>query len=165
MNLPQHEDVVRPEWIDVNGHMNLVYYIVIFDHATDVAFDALDIGWVYRERTGNSSFIVETHTIYEREVTEGERLRVTTRLLGTDAKRVHLFHEMFRRTDERVAAHELLALHIDMRTRRTAPFPPDRRAGWRRWSGRRRADRYRMGSGGGSRGRREPAGVSGTAFS
>jgi acyl-CoA thioester hydrolase len=129
MNLPSHEDVVRAEWIDANGHMNLAYYIVIFDHATDVVFDALDIGAAYRARTGNSSFIVETHTLYELEAKEGERLRVTSRLLGTEAKRVHLFHEMFRgHTDERVAAHELLALHIDMRTRRTAPFPPDRQA-------------------------------------
>jgi len=129
MHLPSHEEVVRAEWIDVNGHMNLAYYIVIFDHATDVAYDALDIGVAYRERTGNSSFIVETHTLYEREAKEGERLRVTSRLLGADAKRVHLFHEMFRaNTDERVATHELLALHIDMRTRRTAPFPSDTQA-------------------------------------
>ncbi len=129
MNLPPHDDLVRAEWIDANGHMNLAYYIVIFDHATDVAFDALDIGAAYRARTGNSSFIVETHTLYEREAKEGERLRVTSRLLGADAKRVHVFHEMFRAgTEERVAAHELLALHIDMRTRRTAPFPPDQQA-------------------------------------
>lgn len=126
MDIPVHEEVVRPEWIDVNGHMNLAYYIVIFDHAIDVAYDALDIGTAYRERTRNSSFIAETHTLYEREAKEGERVRVTSRLLGTDAKRVHLFQEMFRAdTDERVATHEILALHIDMRTRRTAPFPPD----------------------------------------
>jgi acyl-CoA thioester hydrolase len=129
MDTPWHEEVVRPEWIDVNGHMNLAYYIVIFDHAIDVAYDALDIGTGYRERTGNSSFIVETHTLYEREAKEGERVRVTYRLLGADAKRVHLFQEMFRAdTDERVATHEVLALHIDMTTRRTAPFPPDTQA-------------------------------------
>jgi acyl-CoA thioester hydrolase len=129
MDIPVHEEVVRPEWIDVNGHMNLAYYIVIFDHAIDVAYDALDVGTAYRERTGNSSFIVETHTLYEREAKEGERLRVTSRLLGVDAKRVHLFQEMFRANiDERVAAHELLSLHIDMRTRRAAPFPPDTQA-------------------------------------
>lgn len=129
MNLPPHEDVVRAEWIDANGHMNLAYYIVMFDHATDTVFEALDIGTAYRERTGNSSFVVETHTLYEREATLGERLRVTTRVLGTDAKRVHVFHEMFRAsTGERVAVHELMCVHIDMRTRRTAPFPPDRRA-------------------------------------
>jgi len=124
-----HHEVVRPEWIDVNGHMNLAYYIVVFDHAIDVAYDALDIGTAYRERTGNSSFIAETHTLYEREVKEGEPLWVTSRLLGADAKRVHLFQEMFRAdSNERVAAHEVLALHIDMRTRRTAPFPPDTQA-------------------------------------
>ena len=129
MDIPIHEEVVRPEWIDLNGHMNLAYYIVIFDHAIDVAYDALDIGTAYRERTGNSSFIVETHTLYEREAREGERLRVTSRLLGADAKRVHLFQEMFRADiDERVAAHELLSLHIDMRTRRAAPFPQDTQA-------------------------------------
>jgi acyl-CoA thioester hydrolase len=129
MVLPVHEDVVRAEWVDVNGHMNLAYYIVVFDHATDTVFDALDIGTAYRERTGNSSFVVETHTLYEQEVTVGERLRVTTRLLGVDEKRLHMFHEMFRAgSDERVAAHELMCLHIDMRTRRTAPFPPDRQA-------------------------------------
>ncbi|MGH7152528.1 MAG: thioesterase family protein [Acetobacteraceae bacterium] len=129
MTLPQHEDVVRPEWIDSNGHMNLAYYIVVFDHATDLVFDFLDIGAAYRYQTGNSCFVVETHTLYQHEVVEHEQLRVTTRLLGIDDKRLHVFHEMYRfGADERVAAHEIMCVNIDMRTRRTAPFPPDRRA-------------------------------------
>ncbi len=104
MQLPRHQASVRPEWVDANGHMNLAYYIVVFDHATDVAFAALGMGPGYRARTGCSSFVVETHTLYEREVMENERLEVTTRLLGADAKRLHLFHEMFRLGDpERVA--------------------------------------------------------------
>lgn len=129
MQLPQHEDVVRPEWIDSNGHMNLAYYIVVFDQATDLVFEALDIGADYRARTGNSSFVVETHTLYEIEVSQGERLVVSTRLLGVDGKRLHLFHEMFRPDRvRRVACHELMCLHIDMRTRSTTPWPEDRRA-------------------------------------
>ncbi|HEY6431978.1 MAG TPA: thioesterase family protein [Acetobacteraceae bacterium] len=128
MQLPRHQASVRPEWVDANGHMNLAYYIVVFDHATDVAFAALGIGSAYRDQTGCSSFVVETHTLYEREVMENERLEVTTRLLGVDAKRLHIFHEMFRLgAPERVAAHELMCLNIDMVTRRVAPFPPDLR--------------------------------------
>lgn len=128
MNLRRHQASVRPEWVDANGHMNLAYYIVVFDHATDVAFQALGLGPSYRARTGFSSFVVETHTLYEREVMEGERLEVTTRLLGVDTKRLHLFHEMFRVGEpERVAGHELMCLNIDMRTRRVAPFPSDLR--------------------------------------
>ena len=31
----RYEGEVLPEWIDANGHMNLAYYIVLFDYATD----------------------------------------------------------------------------------------------------------------------------------
>jgi acyl-CoA thioester hydrolase len=127
MNLPQHEEVVRPEWIDSNGHMNLAFYIVVFDHACDAVFDALDIGTAYRQRTGNSSFVVETHTLYEREATEGDCLRIVSRVLGADAKRLHLFQEMFHaERGDRLATHEQMCLHIDMSSRRTAPWPQDR---------------------------------------
>jgi acyl-CoA thioester hydrolase len=125
----EYTDSVRPEWIDSNGHMNLAYYVVVFDLGTDRLYDALDIGNAYREATGNSCFTAETHTLYEREVKVGEALRVATTLLGADAKRLHYFHEMFHVVDgHRVAAQELLALHIDMRVRRVAPFPPERLA-------------------------------------
>lgn len=123
------EAIVRPEWIDSNGHMNLAYYVVVFDLATDRLYDALGIGNAYREATGNSCFTAETHTLYEREVRVGERVRVGTWLLGADAKRLWYFHEMFHAADgHRVAAQELMALHIDMRVRRVAPFPVDRAA-------------------------------------
>lgn len=116
-----------PEWIDSNGHMNLAYYVVVFDLATDALFDHLGIGIPYREATGNSCFTAETHTIYEREVTLGDRLVVRTRLLDADAKRLHYFHEMFHAADGfRACVQELISLHVDMGVRRTAPFPGDR---------------------------------------
>ena len=125
----EYTDRVRPEWIDSNGHMNLAYYVVVFDLGTDRLYDALGIGNAYREATGNSCFTAETHTLYEREVTVGEPLRVATTLVGADAKRLRYFHEMFHAVEgHRVAAQELLALHIDMNVRRVAPFPADRLA-------------------------------------
>lgn len=127
--LVEHEDAVRPEWIDSNGHMNLAYYIVVFDAATDRLYDWLGISNAYREATGNSCFTVETHTLYEREVLLGEQVRVHTWLLGADAKRLHYFHEMVHvASGERAAAQELMALHIDMGLRKVAPFPQDRAA-------------------------------------
>ncbi|MDR3538077.1 MAG: thioesterase family protein [Acetobacteraceae bacterium] len=123
----EHQDVVRPEWIDSNGHMNLACYVVAFDHATDKLYAALGIGDAYREATSFSCFTAETHTLYERELLLGEKLVVRSLLLGVDAKRVHYFHEMFHvETGVRAAAQELMALHIDMRVRRVAPFAPDR---------------------------------------
>ncbi len=122
-----HEATVLPDWIDYNGHMNLAYYVVVFDQATDVLYDRLGIWLPYRETTGNSCFTVETHTIYEQEVKLGDRVRVHTHLLGADAKRLHYFHEMFHAEEGyRAAVQELMALHVDLSVRRTAPFPPDR---------------------------------------
>jgi acyl-CoA thioester hydrolase len=123
------ECIVRPEWIDANGHMNLAYYVVAFDLATDALYDVLGIGQVYRNTTPYSCFTVETHTLYEREMLVGQKLRVGAQVLARDDKRLIYFHEMFHReTGERVATQELLALHIDMRVRRVTPFPEDRRS-------------------------------------
>jgi len=125
----EYESVVLPEWIDSNGHLNLAYYVVVFDLATDVLYEALGVGNTYREATGNSSFTAETHTVYEREVHLGDRLLVRAWLLGADTKRLHYFHEMFHiESGERAATQELMALHIDMRVRRVAPFPPELQA-------------------------------------
>ena len=124
-----HETTVLPEWIDYNGHMNLAYYVVVFDQATDALYDQLGIWLPYRQATGNSCFTVETHTVYENEVKLGDRVRVHTRLLGADSKRLHYFHEMFHAEQGyRAAVQELMALHVDLSTRRTAAFPPDRQA-------------------------------------
>jgi acyl-CoA thioester hydrolase len=120
----EYQDVVRPEWIDSNGHMNLAYYVVVFDLATDALYAKLNIGDAYRESSGNSCFTAETHTLYEREVHIGDRLLVRTWLLGADTKRLHYFHEMFHaESGDRSAAQELMALHIDMGVRRVSPFP------------------------------------------
>jgi acyl-CoA thioester hydrolase len=124
MELPTCQGVVLPEWIDANGHMNLAYYVVLFDQATDLLYDVMGVGQAYRDATGNSTFTAETHTLYEREVRVGERVRVVPHLLGADAKRLHYFHEMFHaESGHRVAAQELIALHIDMSVRRVAAFP------------------------------------------
>ncbi len=121
-----YDAVVRPEWIDSNGHMNLAYYVVVFDLATDRFYDEIGIGNAYRAATGNSSFVAETHTVYEREVHLGDKVHIRTWLLGADSKRVHYFHEMFHvDSGERSAVQELMALHIDMNLRKVSAFPPE----------------------------------------
>ena len=124
----RYQGEVLPDWIDANGHMNLAYYVVLFDYATDALFDALDIGLGYKDRTNNGTFAVETHILYERELLLGERVYVTTQILGADAKRLHLAHEMMTGAGgERAAAQELMYLHIDLAKRRASPFPADAR--------------------------------------
>jgi acyl-CoA thioester hydrolase len=119
---------VLPEWIDFNGHMNLAYYTVLFDYATDVLFEAIGIGRTYKDTTNHGTFVAETHNLYERELLVGERIRVATQILAADGKRLHLAHEMFNlESGERAATQELMYLHIDLVARRVVPWLPEAR--------------------------------------
>jgi len=119
-----HEEVVRPEWIDYNGHMNVAYYVLAFDHATDRFLDCLDLGIGYARRSRHSTFVLETHVNYLREVTLRQRMRFALRLIDADEKRLHYYIEMLG-GDERflAATSEQLAMHVDLETRRAAPMP------------------------------------------
>ncbi len=119
-------EVVRPEWIDYNSHMNVAYYLVVFDHATDDFLDYIGLDRSYRERRGATTFAVECHVTYQREITEGEPLRTTTQLLGFDEKRIHLFQMMSHADqDILVATCEWLSLHVDANKRHVAPMAPE----------------------------------------
>jgi acyl-CoA thioester hydrolase len=121
--LSLHHDTVRSEWIDFNGHMNVAYYVLAFDRATDRLLEYLGLGEEYVRLENGSVFVVDMNVSYRRELREGEPFNVTTQLLGFDEKRVHLFHHMFRDDGDLAATNKILALHVDMRIRRAAAFP------------------------------------------
>jgi acyl-CoA thioester hydrolase len=125
----QYRGEVLPEWIDYNGHLNLAYYTVLFDYASDLLFETIGIGRTYKDATGHGTFVVETHNIYESELLVGEQVRVTSQIIAADDKRLHLAHEMYRLADDRRAAtQELMFLSIDLGRRRVVPFLPQARA-------------------------------------
>ena len=124
--LDLHREAVRSEWIDYNGHMNVAYYVLAFDHATDAFYDYLGLDEAYRERTAGSTFTAEAHITYKREVVEGDVLRFTTQLLGFDDKRLHYIHHMYHAEKEFLAAtSEWLALHVDLNRRRVVAMPAE----------------------------------------
>lgn len=121
-----YRDVVRPEWIDHNRHMNMGYYLVVFDYATDEFFRWAGLDDVHRRRRRVTTFCVEAHVTYHREVLEGDPLRFTTLLLGHDAKRLHYIHAMYHAAEGYLAAtNELMSLHVSEETRRGVPMTPE----------------------------------------
>jgi acyl-CoA thioester hydrolase len=124
--LDRYRDVVRPEWIDHNQHMNMGYYLVVFDLATDEFFAWVGLDGAHRRAHGVTTFCLEAHVTYHREVRAGDSLRFTTQLLGHDAKRLHYIHAMYHATDGYLAAtNELMSLHVSQATRRAAPMAPE----------------------------------------
>ena len=118
-----HHETVHPDWVDYNGHMNVAYYFLVFDHATDTFLDEIGLDARHREETGNSVFVAEAHVTYEKEVMERDRLHITTQVLDADPKCMHIFHRMYANdSDEIVATNELMILGIDLAARRVAPL-------------------------------------------
>ena len=120
---------VEPQWIDYNGHLNMAFYNVLFDRGTDDAFEELGLGPDYLAASGNSFFTAESHVHYLRELREGERVRVTFRILDHDEKRIHAWQEMIHEDGWTSALSETMSLHVrlatDAQPAGVAPFPPD----------------------------------------
>lgn len=116
---------VRQEWIDFNGHLNMAYYNVLFDHAVDHLFAKLGCGPEYGEQRKLSFFTAEAHVRYVRELRAGDMTRCSLQLVNHDAKRLHLYQELFHTDGWLSATSETLLLHIDMSVRKVATIPDD----------------------------------------
>ncbi|WP_112662561.1 thioesterase family protein [Microvirga flavescens] len=117
---------VEPAWIDYNGHMNMAYYHVLFDRTVEEAFSTIGLGQEYAEERKASVFVAEVHTLYKRELTMHDRVRVTLQLIDFDEKRLHLYMEARHIEEGWVAAtSEALFLHVDLESRKVALFPED----------------------------------------
>ncbi|MEM7798238.1 MAG: thioesterase family protein [Chloroflexota bacterium] len=121
--LPSFETVVKPEWIDYNGHMNVAYYVLAFDLATDELYEALGIGLEYKNG-GQTLFTLGMNVDYLRELMEGDPIRIETQLIDMDHKRIHYFHQMVHAREGYLAAtNECLCMNVDLESRKSAPFP------------------------------------------
>jgi acyl-CoA thioester hydrolase len=116
--------IVKPEWIDINGHMNVAYYVLAFDLAVDAHWTQFGINDEYIRNSRRSTFAVESHVSYLRELREGQPYCIKSQILAYDEKRIHQFQRMFHADDEYLAATaEWMNLHVDLDTRRVTAWP------------------------------------------
>ena len=124
--LDLYNSSVQPEWLDLNDHMNVAYFLLAFDQATDELYRFVGVAEDYIEARGHSMFTLVANTIYRRELRRGDAIRITTQILGFDAKKIHYIHHMYHGDEGYLAAAtEWLVIHVDMNARRSAPFPDD----------------------------------------
>ena len=117
---------IEPQWIDYNGHLNVAYYVLLFDRAVDECFALLGIGEDYVKARQASMFVAEAHIGFRRELKPTDMVRMTLQLLDFDEKRLHCWMEMRHAHEGWLAASiENMSLHVDMGSRRAAPFPDD----------------------------------------
>ncbi len=118
-----YDTSIKPEWIDHNGHMNVAFFVLAFDEATDAAYEHWGIGMDYPDTSGCSVFTLGMNVDYLGELFEGDAIRVETTLVDHDAKRIHYFHRMIDAgSGKLVATNECLCMNVDLKSRKAAPF-------------------------------------------
>ena len=123
MSIYLRTEKIVPEWTDYNGHMNLAFYIHLFDQGWDVLLDKFDMGGESAKIQKRSTFAVESHTKYIQEVRQGDEVDINLLFLDHDKKRIVYKLEMIHKEKKYLASTtEVCSLYIDLNTRKVIEF-------------------------------------------
>ena len=115
--------IIKKEWTDYNKHMNVAYYVLVFDESWEVMLQKFKMGEDSAKNTGMSTMVVETYITYNNEVKEGEEVEVCLTYFDHDKKRLHYKLEMIEKSSKKLSATiELLSLYVDLKKRKVSEF-------------------------------------------
>ena len=114
---------VKSEWTDYNGHMNLAFYIHLFDSSWEVLLEKFNIGENSAKTEKRTTFAVESHTTYDMEVKVGDEVDINLLFIDLDKKRIVYKLEMIHKSEKYLAATtEVCSLYVDLSTRKVTEF-------------------------------------------
>lgn len=120
-----HRQTIPPDYLDAMGHMNVQWYMAIYDRAAWQFFAWLGMTDEYYRQEKAGAFALKQFIEYRAEVHAGQTVAIRSRILGLSAKRLHMMHFMINETAGVLASTlEVLGSHADLVKRRTSPFPP-----------------------------------------
>ena len=115
------------DWTDYNGHMNLAFYILVFDKGAEKILSKFTMGAQSAKTTKKSTMAVESHTTYNCEVKENEEVDIFLSYCDHDKKRLHLKCEMYEKKNKTLSATmESVSLYIDLEKRKVTEFEEDK---------------------------------------
>ena len=127
MNMILKTEKVIKDWTDYNGHLNVAFYVHIFDIAADIMLDNFKMGGQSAKKDKKTTFVAEMHTIYNQEVRLGEEVETHVTYVDHDKKRIHYKLSMFNKEKKYLAAtNEVMSLYVDLSKRKVVEFDSDR---------------------------------------
>ncbi len=119
--------IIKKEWTDYNKHLNMAYYVLIFDKSWEVILEKFKMGEHSAKTTMKSTMVVETHTTYNNEVKEGDEVEIVITFFDHDKKRLHFRLEMIEKISKKLSATiEMIALYIDLNKRKVTEFEEEK---------------------------------------
>ena len=115
--------IIKKEWTDYNNHMNMAYYVLVFDQVWENMLAKFKMGENSAKTKNMSTMVVETYTTYNNEVKEGDEVEINLTFFDHDKKRLHFKMEMIEKSSQKLSATlEMLSLYIDLNKRKVAEF-------------------------------------------
>ena len=116
------------DWTDYNNHMNVAYYVLIFDiYGAEVLMNKFKMGEHSAKTTKKSTMVVESHITYNQEVNEGDEVDINLTYFDHDKKRLLYKMEMIHKEKKYLASTiEILALYVDLGQRKVAEFEDEK---------------------------------------
>ena len=123
MSVHISDQIIKKEWIDYNNHMNMAYYVLVFDEVWEIILKKFNMGEDSAKSTQMSTMVVETHTTYNSEVKLGDEVEINLTFFDHDKKRLHFKMEMIEKSSRKLSATlEMLSLYIDLNQRKVGEF-------------------------------------------
>ena len=123
-----HRGTVYPWQCDHMGHMNVMWYVAKFDEACWQLLASLALTRARFARDGSGMAAVEQRTEYKRELHAGDVVTILSTVLEVKDKAIRMRHEMTNDVTGNLAAvTEIVAVHLEMTTRRACSLPADAR--------------------------------------
>ena len=127
MSVHISDQIIKKEWIDYNNHMNMAYYVLVFDEVWEIILKKFKMGEDSAKSTQMSTMVVETHTTYDSEVKLGDEVEINLTFFDHDKKRLHFKMEMIEKSSRKLSATlEMLSLYIDLNQRKVAEFEQEK---------------------------------------
>ena len=127
MSIHIASQIIKKEWADYNSHMNMAYYVLIFDQIWENMLEKFKMGETSAKTSNMSTMVVETHTTYNNEVKEGDEVEINLTFFDHDKKRLHYKLEMYEKSKKILSATtEVLSLYIDLNFRKVAEFEEEK---------------------------------------
>jgi len=124
--LLKSEKVIK-DWTDYNGHLNVTFYVHVFDIAADIMLGSFKMGGASAKQDKKTTFVAEMYTAYKQEVRLGEEVETHLTYIDHDKKRIHYRLSMFHKEKKYLAAtNEVLSLYVDLSQRKVVEFGQDR---------------------------------------
>ena len=128
MTLYLNSKKIIKDWTDYNGHMNVAYYVLIFDlFGAEILMNRFHMGEESAKTNKKSTMVVESHITYNEEVKEGDEVDVNLLYFDHDKKRLQYKLEMIHKEKRYVASTiETLSLYVDLSLRKVAEFEEEK---------------------------------------